>query len=86
MNYNSRKSNFYDSHAQREMTLAYSENTTVAVKMRGDWHTETSYPCVRANWSGSKYQCWGGDVQQSQEQESDSISARNLGLASESPV
>lgn len=27
MNYNSRKSNFYDSHAQREMTLACSEDT-----------------------------------------------------------
>lgn len=34
----------------------------------GDRHTDTSYPYVRANWSGFKYQCWGGDVWLSQEQ------------------
>ena len=37
MSYNSRKSNFHDSHALREVTLAYSEkyHAAVAVGMKG---------------------------------------------------
>lgn len=88
MKYNSRKSNFYDSHAQREMTLARSGNTMVAVKMRG---TDRS---LFFGWGseGSKYQCRGGDEQQSRvgaqspQQESDSASPSILGLTGGLPV
>lgn len=66
MNYNSRKSNFYDSHAQREMTLACSEDTEQwwlycrDERGGGDWHTDTSSECVVANfWGESTVHCEG---------------------------
>lgn len=55
INYNSRKSNFYDSHAQREVTLAESENTTMmAAVYRWEWTdilTHVVCVCARVCWS-----------------------------------
>lgn len=98
MNYNSRKSNFYDSHAQREMTLACSEDTEqwwlYCRDERGGggltyWHVVW----VRCRqFLGWKYRSLRGAVtysraeRRSTQQESDSVSPHNLGLASETPV
>lgn len=77
INYNSRKSNFYDSHAQREVTLAESENTTMmAAVYRWEWTDILTHVvcvcarvCVEAFWRGGcKYRCQSNDVQQSQGQ------------------
>lgn len=41
MNFNSRESNFYDSHAQREMTLAWSEKYRTMVAVGDERGTDT---------------------------------------------
>lgn len=98
-NCNSRKSNFYDSHAQREMTLASSGNNRILWWLWRWGGSDAPAPLFRVCWSQISFLfgVGGGGVGEggpmpgrwrtaepsagTPQQESDSASPHNLGLA-----